>query len=45
MLIAHSHGGMKMPVPAKLLGDHFSLIRAGGTSSREIELLQRDNID
>jgi hypothetical protein len=36
---------MKMAVPAKLFGDHFSLIRTGGTSSSEIELLQRDNID
>jgi len=40
-----SHGGMKMAVPSKLLGDNFSLIRAGGTSSSEIELLQRYNID
>jgi hypothetical protein len=45
MLIAQSHSGMKMAVPSKLLGNHFSLIRARGTSSREIELLQRDNID
>ena len=45
VLIVSSHGGMKMAVPPKLLGDHFSLIRAGGTSSPEIELLQRDNID
>ena len=44
MLIVSSHGGMKMAVPSKLLGDHFSLIRAGRTSSPEIELLQRDNI-
>jgi len=28
-----------------LLGNHFSLIGAGGTSSPEIELLQRDDID
>jgi hypothetical protein len=40
-----SHGWMKMAVPTKSLGDHFSLISAGRTSSPEIELLQRDNID
>jgi len=28
-----------------LLGDHFTLIRAGGPSSSEIEFLQRYNID
>jgi hypothetical protein len=31
-------------VPSKLLGDYFGLIRAGGTSSPQIDLLQRDNI-
>jgi hypothetical protein len=36
---------MKMAVPAKSLGDHFSLIHPGGTSPAEIELLQRDDID
>jgi hypothetical protein len=36
---------MKMAVPSKLLGDHFGLVRAGGTPSSEIELLQRNNID
>lgn len=45
MLIVYSHGGMKMAVPPKLLGNHFSLIRVGRTSSPEIELLQRNNID
>ena len=45
MLIVSLHGGMKMAVPSKLLSDHFSLIHAGGTSSPEIELLQRDNVD
>jgi hypothetical protein len=33
VLIVSSHGGMKMAVPSKLLGDDPSLIRAGGTSS------------
>jgi hypothetical protein len=45
VLIVSSHGGMKVTMPAKSLGNDFSLIRAGGTSSPEIELLQRDNID
>ena len=45
VLIVPSHRGMKMAMPAKLLGDHPSLIDAGGTSSPEIELLQRDDID
>jgi hypothetical protein len=45
VFIVSSRGGMKMAAPSKLLGDDFSLIRASGTSSSEIELLQRDNID
>ena len=45
VLIVSSHGGMEMLVPPKLLGNDLSLIRAGGTSSPEVELLQRDNID
>jgi hypothetical protein len=45
VLIFSSHGGMKMAVPSKLIGDDFGLVRAGGTSSPQIQLLQRDNID
>ena len=45
VLIAPSHRRMEMAMPAKLLGDHPSLIDAGGTSPAEIELLQPDDID
>ena len=45
MLIASSHGGMKMAVPAKLLGNDPSLIHAGGSSSPKIELLQSYDIN
>jgi hypothetical protein len=45
LLIVLSHGRIKMAVPSKVLGDHLSLIRAGGTLSSQIELLQRYDID
>src|SRR4029434_6264081 len=45
VLIAPSHRGMKIAMPAKLLGNHPSLIDAGGSRSAEIELLQPDDID
>ena len=45
MLIASSHGGMKMAVPPKLLGNDPSLIHAGGSRSAEIELLHPNDVN
>src|SRR4029453_4485351 len=44
LLVVPSHRGIKMAMPFKLLGDHASLVYAGGTPPAEIELLQRDDI-
>jgi hypothetical protein len=45
VFIVSSHRRMKMAVPSELLGDHFSLISASGTSPTTVDLLQPDNIE
>jgi hypothetical protein len=44
MLVASLHGGMKVAMPAELLGDQSRLIDSAGTRPAEIQLLQPNEI-